>query len=87
MKIILINCDTNGEIMIDSNVKVNGINIALVDEKGNPIARYEFDIDKISNLTKLMYKANNVRIRFYVDSSIEITPTMQFEITSGRNFQ
>ncbi|MBR5831653.1 MAG: hypothetical protein IKY79_03465 [Bacteroidales bacterium] len=87
MKEIHIERNNNGEIIIDENIRTNGISITLVNEKGNPIARYEFDIDKISNLTKLMYKANNVRIRFYVDSSIEITPTMQFEITSGRNCQ
>lgn len=79
MKTILIKCNTNGEVNIDYNAKKNGISIALVDEKGIPIAKYEFDGKKISNLTRLLYYANNVRIHFYGD----ITPTMIYELTSA----
>lgn len=76
---ILINCNTKGEINIDDNARFNGISITLVDEKHAPIARYEFDSRKMSNLTKLSYNANNVRMHFYD----EITPTMKFEFASA----
>lgn len=79
MKTILIKCNTNGEVVIDIEAKSNGITIALVDEKGVPVARYEFDSKKISNIIKLKYEANNVRIHFYVD----ITPSMRYELTSA----
>lgn len=79
MKTILIKCNTNGEVVIDIEAKSNGITIALVDEKGVPVARYEFDSKKISNIIKLKYEANNVRIHFYGD----ITPSMRYELTSA----
>ena len=81
MKEIQITCNTKGEVNIDDNARANGISIALVDEKGVPVARYEFDGKKVSNLTRLLYEANNVRIHFYGD----ITPTMIFEHTSSND--
>lgn len=79
METIKIKCNTNGEVNIDYNAKQYGISIALVDEKGIPVAKYEFDDKKISNLSRLLYYSNNVRIHFYGD----ITPTMIFEFTSN----
>lgn len=79
MKTIYINCDTKGEVNIDDNARINGISIALVNEKHVPVARYEFNGERISILTRLLYDASNVRIRFYGD----ITPTMIFELTSA----
>ena len=79
METINIKCNTNGEVNIDYNAKQYGISIALVDEKGIPVAKYEFDDKKISNLSRLLYYSNNVRIHFYGD----ITPTMIFELTSN----
>lgn len=78
MKTIQISCNTNGEVIIDDNAIANGINIALVDEKGIPVARYEFDGKKVSDLIRLLYEANNVRIHFYGD----VTPTTIYELTS-----
>ena len=78
MKEIRIICNTNGEVNVDDNARANGINIVLVDEKGIPVARYEFDGKKVSNLIRLLYEANNVRIHFYGD----VTPTMIYELTS-----
>ena len=75
MKEITIKCETKGEVNIDDNARTNGISIALVDEKHVPIARYEFNSERISEITRLMYDANNVRIHFYGD----IIPTMIFE--------
>lgn len=79
MKEFLIKCNTKGEVSIDDNARVNGISIALLDEKGIPVARYEFENKKISNIIKLTYEANNVRIHFYDD----ITPTTLVELTSS----
>ena len=80
MKTILINCNTKGEVNIDDNARFNGISIALIDEKHTPVAKYEFNSRKLSNLTRLLYYANNIRIHFYGD----ITPTMIFELTSDK---
>ena len=79
MKEFLIKCNTKGEVNIDDNARVNGISIAFLDEKGIPVARYEFENKKISNIIKLTYEANNVRIHFYDD----ITPTTLVELTSS----
>lgn len=79
MKEFLIKCNTKGEVSIDDNARVNGISIALLDEKGIPVARYEFENKKISIIIKLTYEANNVRIHFYDD----ITPTTLVELTSS----
>ena len=79
MKEITIKCDTRGEVDIDDNARTNGISIALVNEKSIPVAKYEFDSKKISNIIKLSYEANNVRIHFYGD----ITPSMRYELTSA----
>ncbi len=79
MKEIQVKCNTFGEVCFDYNAKANGISIALVDEKSIPVARYEFDSKKVSNMTRLLYKANNVRIHFYGD----IPPTMLHELTSA----
>lgn len=79
MKKIQINCNTNGKINIDDDARINGISIALINEKGVPVARYEFENKKTSNIIKLTYEANNVRIHFYDD----ITPTTLVELTSS----
>ena len=79
MKTIYINCNTKGEVNIDDNARINGISIALIDEKHLPWARYEFSGEMISRLTRLLYDASNVRIHFYGD----ITPTMISELTSN----
>lgn len=81
MKKIQITCNTTGEVNIDDNARTNGIRIALVDQKHTPVAKYEFDGKKLSKLTRLLYEANNVRLRFYGD----ITPTMIFELKSFNN--
>lgn len=78
MKEIQITCNTKGEVNIDDNARANGISIALVDEKGIPVAKYEFSDEKTSRISRLLYEANNVRIHFYGD----ITPTMKYELTS-----
>ena len=82
METIKIKCNTNGEVNIDYNAKQYGISIALVDEKGIPVARYTFDGNKVSNLTGLLYEANNVRIHFYGD----IIPTTTYELTSFNDY-
>ena len=79
MKEILIKCNTKAEVEINDNARINGISIALINEKGIPVARYEFESKKISNIIKLTYEANNVRIHFYDD----ITPTTLVELTSS----
>lgn len=79
MKEFMIKCNTKGEVTIDNGTRINGISIALINEKGIPVARYEFENKKISNIIKLTYEANNVRINFYDD----ITPTTLVELTSS----
>lgn len=79
MKEFMIKCNTKGEVTIDDGARLNGINIALINEKGIPVARYEFENKKISNIIKLTYEANNVRIHFYDD----ITPTTLVELASS----
>lgn len=76
MNDIQIKCYTKDELIIDDDARINGISIVLVNENHIPVARYEFDGDKVSRITKLMYDANNVRIHFYGD----ITPTMISEL-------
>lgn len=80
MKEFMIKCNTKGEVTIDNGTRINGISIALINEKGIPVARYEFENKKISNIIKLTYEANNVRIHFYDD----ITPTTLVELTSSK---
>lgn len=77
MKEFMIKCNTKGEVTIDNGTRINGISIALINEKGIPVARYEFENKKISNIIKLTYEANNVRIHFYD----YITPTTLVELT------
>lgn len=79
MKEFRIKCNTKGEVTIDDSARINGISIALINEKGIPVARYEFENKKISNLTRLLYCANKVCIHFYGD----ITPSMRYELTSA----
>jgi len=79
MKDIQIKCNTKGEVNIDDSARINGISIALIDKKHYPVARYELSGERISILTRLLYDASNVRIRFYGD----ITPTMIFELISA----
>jgi len=81
MKDISIECNTKGEVNIDDNARKNGISVVLVDEKRTPVANYEFNSRKLSNMTRLLYYANNIRIHFYGD----ITPTMIFELTSDNS--
>lgn len=83
MKTILINCNTEGEVNIDENARINGISIALVDEKHYPVARYEFSSERISRLTRLLYDASNVRIHFY--GNAELTPSMKHEVVESTN--
>lgn len=82
MKDIQIICNTKDEANIDDNARINGISVALVDEKHYPVARYEFSGERISRLTRLFYDASNVRIHFYGD----ITPTMISETTSADDY-
>ena len=72
MKNIQIKCNTRGLITIDNFVMANGISIVLLDKKQTPLARYEFNSERLSKLTTIMYDANNARIHFYSD----IIPTM-----------
>ena len=83
MKDIQIKCNTKDEVVIDDNARINGISVALVDEKQYPVAKYEFSGERISKLTRLLYDASNVRIRFYGD----ITPTMISETISANDYQ
>ena len=82
MKAIHVSCYSKGEVIINDDARTNGINIVLVDEKGIPVARYTFDGNKVSNLTGLLYEANNVRIHFYGD----IIPTTTYELTSFNDY-
>lgn len=79
MKMVLINCNTKGEVNIDYNAKASGISIALVDEKHVPIAKYHFDSAKIENAGKICYTANNYKIVF------DIIPNMIFEKIPSSN--
>ena len=78
MKSIPIKCNTRGLINIDNFAIANGISIVLLNEKQTPIARYEFNCERLSKLTTIMYDANNARIHFYSD----IIPTMIYEINN-----
>lgn len=76
MKTIQIMCNTNDEVIIDDDARICGISTTLVNENHIPVARYIFDGEKVSRLTKLRYRANSVRIYFPSD----ITPTMISEL-------
>lgn len=82
MKEIYIKCDNNDEITIDENVRRNGMRIVLIDEKGNPIARYELSPKLLLGIGQLRCKATNVRIHF-LGADGEIMPTMRSELTNG----
>ena len=79
MKEIQITCNAKGEVNIDDNARANGISIALVDERGVPVAKYHFDSAKIKNVEKICYTANNYKVFF------DITPNMIFENVSSNN--
>ena len=85
MKDIQIKCNTKGEVNIDDNARIDGISIALVNEKQIPVARYEISIKIMSGLTDLKYRANNCRIHFYGNDNSELTPTMKHEVGSFTN--
>ena len=85
MKSILINCNTEGEVYIDENARINGISIALVNEKQLPVARYEISLKIMSGLSQLKYSASNCRIHFYGNDNSELTPTMKHEVGSFTN--
>ena len=83
MKEISINCNTKGSIIIDDYIKLNGVNIVLLDDKNIPIARYEFCSVKVSNLTIIPYADDSVKIHF--DSDVQ--PTMRYESTTLNNIE
>lgn len=85
MKTILINCNTEGEVNIDDNARIDGISIALVNEKQIPVARYEISMKIMSGLTDLKYRANNCRIHFYGNDNVELTPSMIHEVVESTN--
>ena len=75
MKTVVIQCDTKGEIILTLAEKVNGLVLVLIDDKKVPIAKYEFNINKLEGIDKIVYSANNVRMRF-----VGITPSMKSEL-------
>lgn len=83
MRKIQINCNTNGKINIDDDAKKNEINIALVDRKQHPVARYKFDSAALLSIPYLTYKSTGVRVHFY-DGEKEIIPTMKSELTNEK---
>ena len=64
MKERIIKCCTKGELYITETDKVEGLKIVLVNEKIIPIARYEFDKNKLINIKKIQYSSNRLRIIF-----------------------
>lgn len=85
MKDIQIKCKTKGEINIDDNARINGISIALVNEKHYPVARYEISGRVMSGLNGLKYRATNHRIHFFNEDNAELTPTMNHEVVESTN--
>ena len=83
MKDIQIKCNTKDEVDIDDDAKKNGINIALVDGKQHPVARYKFDSAALLSIPYLTYKSTGVRVHFY-DGEKEVIPTMKSELTNER---
>lgn len=86
MKKIQIKTNSKGEVNIDNDVKFNGIRVALLDDKGTPIANYEISSERLSGHAILRYSANNCRIHFYCDENSELTPTMKSEILSTNDY-
>ena len=77
MNTIIIKCNTDGEICVDDNARINGMGIVLINESPSPIARYEFNSISLLRLTKILYQSDGVRIHFYGD----VRPTMIYENT------
>lgn len=83
MKDILIKCNTKGEVDIDNNARINGISIALIDEKQHPVASYKFYSAALLGIPYLTYKSTGVRVHLY-DGEKEVVPTMKSELTNEK---
>lgn len=73
----IIHCNKREEIILTSEEKTNGLDIALVDEKGVPLAKYGFDAEKLRNVDIINYKSSNVKISFNIDptTTCELGPS------------
>lgn len=71
----IIHQNENGKIVLKPEEKLNGLYIALVDEKGTPLAKYSFNAEKLNNVHGIAYRSSNVRISFE-----GITPTVKCEL-------
>ena len=73
----IIHQNENGKIALKPEEKLNGLYIALVDEKGTPLAKYNFNEEKLNNVHGIAYRSSNVRISFNIDptTTCELGPS------------
>ena len=73
----IIHQNENGKIVLKPEEKLNGLYIALVDEKGTPLAKYSFNAEKLRNVDIINFKSSNVKISFNIDptTTCELGPS------------
>ena len=73
----IIHQNENGKIALKPEEKLNGLYIALVDEKGTPLAKYNFNVEKLRDVDIINYKSSNVKISFNIDptTTCELRPS------------
>lgn len=76
----IIECCTNGELFVTEAEKADGMRIVLVDDRNNPIARYEFEGKKFEDISIIMYCSNTISIDFS-----GIVPSTKYELRSAES--
>ena len=76
----IIECCAKGELFVTEDEKLDGMKVVLVDDKNNPIARYEFEGKKLEDISKIMYCSNKISIDFS-----DIVPSIKYELRSAES--
>ena len=75
--------DYKGTICIDSNGKMDKLRVTFVDDKGYPDSHYVFNLEVISNCSRITYIRQGGNTKFHSDG-IEIHPCeYDYPVTPG----
>lgn len=77
MKTRIVHSHEKGVFNISEIEKTKGVEIALLNDRDTPIAKYRFDANALKSQSIITYIATNIRIHF--DG---INPTMKSELCS-----
>lgn len=75
---ITIHTNTEGEIILSDINSTSDLEIVLVDDNNNFVARYKYYSSKVVNMTRITYKALVSKICF------DIRPSEESEITTSK---